>query len=66
MVFLKLPETLTKNNVKVWAVDPSHSSLHFSVKHMVIAQAKGSFANYSVKVETAGLDFSDAKIDLEI
>ena len=59
-------ETMTKNDVKVWSLDPSHSSVHFAVKHMVIAQAKGSFTNYSLKVETNGSEFTDAKIELEI
>jgi len=59
-------ETITKNDLKVWSLDPTHSSVHFAVKHMVISQTKGSFADYKVKVETKGLDFSDAKIELEI
>ncbi len=59
-------ETITKNDVKTWSLDPSHSTVHFSVKHMVIAQAKGSFTNYTLKAETNGLDFADAKIELEI
>lgn len=59
-------ETLTKNDVKVWGIDPSHSSIHFAVKHMVIAQTKGSFAEYKLQVETENNDFATAKIELEI
>jgi polyisoprenoid-binding protein YceI len=59
-------ETMTKNDVKVWSLDPSHSSVHFAVKHMVISQAKGAFSAYTVKVETNGADFADAKIEFEI
>lgn len=59
-------ETMTKNDVKVWSLDPTHSSVHFAVKHMVISQTKGSFANYKLNVETNGHDFLDAKIELEI
>ena len=59
-------ETMTKNDVKVWSLDPTHSSVHFAVKHMVISQTKGSFTSYKLKVETNGLEFSDAKIELEI
>jgi polyisoprenoid-binding protein YceI len=59
-------ETLTKNDVKVWTVDPTHSSIHFAVKHMVISQTKGSFADYKLKAETDGGDFTSAKIELEI
>jgi polyisoprenoid-binding protein YceI len=59
-------ETTKQNDVKVWAVDSSHSSVHFSVKHMVIAKAKGNFGSYKVNVETIGTDFENAKIELEI
>ncbi len=59
-------ETQVKNEVKTWSVDQAHSSVHFSVKHMVIAKAKGSFAAYSVKAETNGSDFENAKIELVI
>lgn len=51
---------------KTWTLDKSHSSVHFSVKHMVVSQTKGSYENYSLKVETSGLDFENAKIELEI
>ncbi len=59
-------ETKTKNEVKVWNVDASHSSIHFAAKHMVIAKTKGSFDVYKLNVETNGLDFENAKIELEI
>jgi polyisoprenoid-binding protein YceI len=59
-------ETLTKNDVKVWSVDPTHSSIHFAVKHMVISQTKGSFPTYKLNVETKGNDFANAKIELDI
>jgi polyisoprenoid-binding protein YceI len=59
-------ETTTKNDVKVWALDPTHSSVHFAVKHMVISKTKGFFENYKLNVETKGLDFTDANIELEI
>jgi polyisoprenoid-binding protein YceI len=59
-------ETSVNKEVKMWAVDPTHSSVHFAVKHMVISKTKGSFAGYSVKAETMGSDFENAKIELEI
>ena len=55
-----------KNSEKVWSLDPTHSSVHFAVKHMVISQTKGSFENYKLNVTTKGLDFEGAKIELEI
>jgi len=56
----------TNNEMKVWNLDPTHSSVHFAVKHMVISKTKGSFSDYSLKVTTKGLEFADAKIELEI
>ncbi|MFL5763784.1 MAG: YceI family protein [Bacteroidia bacterium] len=59
-------ETAINNEVKMWAVDPTHSSVHFAVKHMVISKTKGAFGNYSIKAETKGSDFENSKIELEI
>lgn len=59
-------ETQVKNEVKTWSIDQAHSSVHFSVKHMVISKAKGSFGTYSVVAQTNGSEFENAKIELEI
>ena len=55
-----------KNEVKVWTLDPAHSSIHFAVKHMIISKTKGFFGAYKLNVETNGETFEDAKIELEI
>lgn len=59
-------ETAVNNETKTWSLDPTHSSVHFAVKHMVISQTKGAFEKYSLKVETKGLEFENAKIELDI
>lgn len=59
-------ETKTKDGVTVWSLDPTHSSIHFAVRHMVISETKGSFDNYKLNVETNGTDFTNANIELEI
>ncbi|HEX8515936.1 MAG TPA: YceI family protein [Bacteroidia bacterium] len=59
-------KTAEKKEIKTWSLDPAHSSVHFAVKHMIISQTKGSFESYRLTVETQGLDFTDAKIELEI
>lgn len=40
----------------VWNIDPSHSSIGFSVKHMMIATVRGRFAQFtgSLEVDSAG------------
>lgn len=34
-----------------WVLDPAHSELTFKVKHMMIANVKGEFKNFSVEVD---------------
>ncbi|MEJ7900704.1 MAG: YceI family protein [Thermomicrobiales bacterium] len=71
--------TETATTTTVWTIDAVHSSVDFSVKHMVFATAKGRFsdvkgtialdsekvANSTVKVEIAAdsVDTRDAKRD---
>lgn len=49
--------TAVKTN---WAIDTTHSELTFKVKHMMIANVKGEFKNFTVDFE--GEDLSSAKI----
>jgi polyisoprenoid-binding protein YceI len=37
--------------VGVWAIDPSHSSVGFSVKHMMIATVRGRFTQFEGAIE---------------
>lgn len=62
-----------------WTIDPSHSVVEFSVKHMVFATAKGRFSEFSgainldsdnvanssatVEIVAASVDTRDAKRD---
>lgn len=34
-----------------WVLDPSHSELTFKVNHMMIANVKGEFKQFSIDVE---------------
>jgi len=38
-----------------WQVDPVHSTVGFSVKHMVVANFRGGFDTFSVTLDEAGL-----------
>ena len=49
-----------------WNLDRSHSSIKFSVSHMVVSEADGKFGDFSVNVASDKDDFSDAKIDVTI
>jgi polyisoprenoid-binding protein YceI len=49
-----------------WEIDSSHSSLHFSVRHLVIARVRGSFARWSGTLRVPDGDFSKATVDVTI
>ena len=49
-----------------WAVDKAHSSIKFTVTHMVISEVEGSFKIFDGTVEHTKDDFSDAKINFSI
>ncbi|WP_127019720.1 YceI family protein [Flagellimonas beolgyonensis] len=50
----------------VWKVDPSHSTIGFSIDHLVVSETVGAFKDYTLQVVANKQDFSDAKIDLVI
>jgi polyisoprenoid-binding protein YceI len=49
-----------------WEIDSSHSSVHFAVRHLVIAKVRGSFVRWSGAVLAPGGDFSKATVDVTI
>ena len=49
-----------------WEIDSSHSSLHFSVRHLVIAKVRGSFARWSGTIQVPDGNFSKATVDVAI
>ncbi len=48
-----------------WIVDQSHSSVKFSVAHLVISEVEGSFAVYEGTLQ-ASPDFADAKVEFTV
>jgi len=53
-------------NTNRWEIDSSHSSVHFSVRHLVIAKVRGTFARWSGTVDVPGGDFSKATVAVTI
>jgi polyisoprenoid-binding protein YceI len=45
-----------------WALDPTHSEIHFKVKHLMITTVTGSFKSFTAAAETEAEDFSNAAI----
>lgn len=47
---------------RTWAIDPTHSEVHFKIKHLMITNVTGSFNIFQASVITEDEDFSKAKI----
>jgi polyisoprenoid-binding protein YceI len=50
-----ISETRTALPTGTWQVDPVHSTVGFSVKHMVVANFRGGFDTFSVTLDETGL-----------
>ncbi|HEX4933033.1 MAG TPA: YceI family protein [Gemmatimonadaceae bacterium] len=49
-----------------WSVDASHSHVEFAVRHMMVATAKGRFADVKGTIEFDGQNLATASVDIEI
>jgi polyisoprenoid-binding protein YceI len=49
-----------------WKLDKVHSSIVFTVKHMVISSVSGSFKDYDIVFKSEKPDFSDASVEAVI
>ncbi len=54
------------NTPQVWDLDPSHSSITFTVVHLGITKTAGKFEKYETNVSADKTDFTDAKFDVVI
>ncbi len=45
-----------------WVLDPTHSELHFKVKHLMITTVTGAFPAISGRLESTDDSFKDAKV----
>jgi len=49
-----------------WVVDTAHSSIEFSVKHMMFATVKGAFQKFEAEVEANPEDLTTASIQFTV
>lgn len=49
----------------VWQIDPSHSSVSFSVRHM-FTKVRGRFTGFSGTIETDGDSLTNGKVSVDI
>ncbi|GGH75655.1 polyisoprenoid-binding protein YceI [Pullulanibacillus pueri] len=49
-----------------WVIDETHSSVDFSVKHMMVSKVKGTFHNFDATIEADPTDLTTADITFNI
>ncbi|MEI6683600.1 MAG: YceI family protein [Bacteroidota bacterium] len=49
-----------------WNLDNAHSSVKFTVTHMVISEVEGSFKTFTGTIDAAKPDFSGATVDFSV
>lgn len=49
-----------------WKVDPAHSSIDFSVKHMMVSRTKGTFHDFDAIIEADPSDLTTANIEFNV
>jgi len=49
-----------------WAVDPTHSSVDFTIRHMMIAKVKGTFHSFEAQIEADPADLTSASISFSV
>jgi polyisoprenoid-binding protein YceI len=57
--------TLVTTQTK-WSIDQAHCEIGFRVRHLMIANVKGTFKTFDASIYTASKDFTTAEIDLWI
>lgn len=49
----------------IWNIDPAHSAIEFTARHLVVTKVRGSFSSFSASIEVAE-DLTQSKISAEI
>lgn len=49
-----------------WKVDPAHTSIDFSVRHMMVSRVKGTFHEFEASVEADPEDLTTANIEFSV
>ena len=56
-------EKVAKDAPTKWTADKAHSSVKFTVTHLVVSEVEGRLKMFDGSMETSKTDFSDAKIN---
>lgn len=55
-----MSNTATKSQ---WSIDPTHSEIHFKVKHMMVSTVTGAFNTFEGSATSTSDDFTNAEIN---
>lgn len=58
--------TVSAPSTTTWKIDPAHTNVEFSVRHLMIATVKGRFTDVSGTVKIDEADLSRSEIDVTI
>jgi polyisoprenoid-binding protein YceI len=59
-------EALQSKTRTLWRIDPVHSFIGFKVKHLMLANIRGVFEEYTDSITTKGEDFTSAEVEISI
>ncbi|HEX5387340.1 MAG TPA: YceI family protein [Gemmatimonadales bacterium] len=58
--------TAAPAGVTLWDIDPAHSSAHFAVRHMMVANVRGEFARITGTVRLDSADVTRSSVEASI
>lgn len=59
-------QTTTEPVTTTWDLDPAHSSLEFSIKHMMFANVRGRFRTFTTTIFTDETDPADSRVVADV
>jgi polyisoprenoid-binding protein YceI len=61
-----VPTVRSSTGTSVWTIDPSHTEIGFSVKHLMIANVRGRFGSVKGEITVDDNDFSRSTVEARI
>ena len=56
----------TSSNLPIWAIDGAHSSIGFTVRHMVVSKVRGRFTRWNGTIAMDERDPTTAQVEIAI
>ena len=63
---MSVQSAITPQSLTTWGIDPVHSAVEFSVRHLMISTVKGRFAEVSGTVRTDDAEPARGEVDITI